>query len=424
VKRELAHHVVRFLSLSPERSHSVRWDRFRSRDWQRTLPWLHENGLALYFRQRLKDSNREAAVPDLVWSNLERNFAANRKRITSLANRFERLNREFERAGVTYAAVKGFSLVPDFCPDSCLRPQSDFDYVIQEDSLLQAQRVLAGAGYSLKAQAARDYEFQLPGTEFVPTAESQYSSSAPHTVELHLSLWDSNARDIVLPEPAFSSARTVQREWQGLSFSALREEDLFLFLVMHIFYHISNYWLRISWLYEIAYFLQRRATDECFWAGVADSIGDDPQLREITGCVAELAARFFAAPLPDAIVGWQLRPAVKIWIERYSEIWAFGKNHVDDFSLLPTAKLTLFLLQQYAPDAKRFIRSRLFPATRLSSVASALKTKPSRLLDSQFRRRARILRRTFFHTAANFRFLCEAVRWQHLNRIRSYSPVA
>lgn len=422
MKPKLAQAVVDSLSFSSKEFGRVDFEQFSQRDWQRTLPWLHDNGLALYFLQKMKNANAAASlIPLPVLSSLEESFAANRQRTSRLATQFEHLNRNFDQAGVVHAAVKGLTLVPEFCPEPYLRHQSDFDYLVDDKSLPRACRALEHAGYALSMHSATDYVFRLPSERFVPTVYNQYSADAPHTVELHVSLWGSNAYDISMLEPRFCADRTLSYQRGGVTFRGLREEDLFLFQVAHAFYHISSYWLRLSWLYEIAYFLSRRATDTLLWVCVEQCMGDDPVLHEIVALVLTLATHFFAAPMPPRIEAWPLRPPVRLWIQRYSRVWAFGNNQIANLSVLPTAKLTLFLLQHYVPDARKFLWSRLVPSTRLATVGHTLRRNPERILDEQFRRRERLIRRAIFHLTANLRYLCERPRWGRLNKLAARS---
>jgi putative nucleotidyltransferase-like protein len=416
VKHKLAQSVVDFLSFSEEVSDRACFRQYSDRDWQRTLPWVHETGLALYFLQKLKDTNTIATLPSQTLFHLEKSFQANLRRLFRLLSQFDLLNRKFEAAGIVYAAVKGFSLIPEFCPNPHLRQQSDFDYVITDESLPGARRVLEHAGYAIRTHSSNDYLFCLPTARFLPMVHNQYSADAPCPVELHLSLWDSNARDICLAEPTFNANHTVHRQYRELTFRGLADEIQFLFQVTHLFYHISNYWVRLSWLFEIAYFLKQRAADAPFWIRIEQHIGDDPVLQEIVALIAILAQQFFAGPLPLSLESWTVRPAVRIWVQRYACAWAFGNNQVHNLSFFPTAKLTLFLLQHYVPDQRHFIWSRMFPSQRLTQVARSLKANPSRILDEQFRGRERLVRRILFHLAANLRYVCEQPRWRYLNK--------
>ncbi len=71
VKPKLAQAVVDSLSFSNEEFGRVDFEQFSQRDWQRTLPWLHDNGIALYFLQKLKNANAGSAIALPVLACLE-----------------------------------------------------------------------------------------------------------------------------------------------------------------------------------------------------------------------------------------------------------------------------------------------------------------------------------------------------------------
>src|SRR5580698_7778257 len=52
-------------------------------------------------------------LPPPVVARFERKFADNRRRVDQLADQFDSLNQRFNRAGVNYAVIKGFALVPE-----------------------------------------------------------------------------------------------------------------------------------------------------------------------------------------------------------------------------------------------------------------------------------------------------------------------
>ena len=187
-------------------------------------------------------------------------------------------------------------------------------------------------------------------------------------------------------------------------------------------------WVRMSWLYEIGYFLSRRATDSPLWGRIERRVGDDRQLREMVVVIAELAAQFFRAPLPCTLRIWakDLRPAVRIWIQSYARTWIFGENRVDQFSLLPSAKLVLFLHQQYASDTgarRRLVWAQLLPSTRLYRIARSIRSQPSTIISARWRQRERVFRRFFFHVTAGLRYVWEIPRWRRFCKAAA-SPLA
>jgi hypothetical protein len=427
VRRKLAESVVDFLSFSGnpvDRLDALTG--FHRRDWEQTLIWLHDAGLALYFLQELKNSNAAGILPRLILSRLEENLAANQRRVAFMARQFDFLNQEFNAAGVRYAAVKGFSLVPQFCPNASLRHQGDLDYLVDRQSLPLAQRVLQEVGYSLRKYSANELVYMTPSAGLPPPDDEQYDAHAPYAVELRLAFWDNEMHGVPLREPEFSVDNVRTHRWQGLVFRALPEEDVFLLQVIHAFNHILTGWVRVSWLYEIGYFLNQRSTDTLLWERIEHRIGRDPLLREIVVVVAELSVHLFQAPFPSTstIRAEELRPAVRIWIQNYSRSWVFAKNQAAQISLFSVAKLILFLHQQFLPDAsarRHLTRSRMLPWKQFSRRVGSLTAKSSTNVGGRRRQIKRVLIRLIFHGTSGLRYLWEIPRWRRLIKAAAHS---
>jgi len=399
---------------------------FRQRDWKHALGWLDDAGLAFYFLQKIRDMNVTDSIPPWVVSRLEHNFTANRQRVGDMAQRFDSLNKQFNGAGVRYAVLKGLSLIPQFCPDACLRHQGDFDYLVDDKSLATAQRVVVEAGYIPKPSISKQGSiFLMPGTGNASRSAAQYSARSPHAVELHLDIWDGDLNRPRLPS-LFSVNRTRTHQWDGLTFPVLTDEDAFLLQVLHACHHLFSYWIRISCLLEIGFFLKRRASDTALWDGVAQRVGDNFVLRELVVVISELVAQVFAAPLPHLVRTWGngVRPVTRVWIENYAQDCALCELPAYEFRLLPKTKLILFLLQQYRDDmpaGKVLVRNRLIPSSRLGRIVSSVRNNPSLVLNRQWWKRQLLLRRVIFHALSGLRYLCEIPRWLWLNRDRAHS---
>lgn len=427
MKRAPAEDVVEFLSFSSDPSERAnQLGTFSVRQWEHVLEWLNDAGLTFYFLQKLKNTNTTGRVPSWAMSRLERSFAANQQRVCDMSAKFAFLNQRFNDAGVRYAVLKGISNIPEFCQEATLRYQADLDYLIDDQSLFTAQSVLLEAGYSLK----------LPHTNqefiFLPTESGEggrnsdpHSTGVPHAVELHLDVWDRGWYKLPPIPRLFFVERTEIHLSNGLAFPALADEDAFLLQVLHSYLHSVTFWVRMSWLFEIGYFLNRRASDTALWNRIEDRVGEDLVLREFVVIVTELASKLFAPRLPSLVCNWgrAIRPGPRIWIETYARHWAFSEAPIYRFSLFPRAKLALFLHQQYADpsDQNHSVRSRLLPSTRLSSVASAVRDKPSLLLQAGWWKRQLLIKRGLFHALAGLRYVCEMPRWLWLNRAATRS---
>jgi hypothetical protein len=420
VKRSPAEDIVSFLSfpgVSCDRIGAL--EKLTAPQWTHALQWLDDSGLAFYFLQKLKDTNATGVVPSAVLSRLERNFEANQLRVEDMSRRFSATNDRFNDAGIRYIAIKGFSLIPEFCPFAPLRHQGDLDYLVDGD-LHAARRVLVGAGYTPKESRSRKESiFISPGGEPSRGAE-QYSPQSRHAVELHADIWDASLHGVHIPS-LFSIERAKNFEWEGLAFPALADEDAFLLQVIHACHHFFTLWIRMSCLFEIAYFLNRRASDTKLWNRVEERAGDSVALRDFVVIVSEMAARLFAAPLPPLVQTWgaRLRPASRVWIEHYARRWAFCELPVYQFSLFPRSNFALFLRQQYQTSAHESVEDKYAPpSSRLARIASSIRTKPSLALNASWWKRQLLFRRSVFHALAGARYVYEIPRWRWLNRAK------
>jgi hypothetical protein len=429
VKRTRPEDIVAFMRFSGAEPNHPRFPDTSERNWTSLLRWLDDSGMAFYFLQRLQDEGAAESVPGWVLSQLKQDFLANQHRSDYLRQRFAFLNQAFGDAGLKYAVLKGFSHVPQFCPNAALRHQGDLDYLVDERSLPTAQRLLEAAGYRLKpAISDQEFVYLLAGVD----APSHGRCYAPefHAVELHLDVWDSDLNRLPMMDRLFSVERTAVRQIGELSFPALNEQDAFLLQVVHTCSHLFTYWIRMSCLYEIAYFLTRRASDVDFWNQVADKVGDNLVLQELTVVVSELVAKLFAAPLPQLIQEWgqAVRPAIRVWIDNYAQQCAFSDLPVHRFNPFPQSKLILFLHQQYEGlcTEQNLVRNQLIVPTRLVRMRRAVTEKPSLLLSRKWWKRQRVVRRGMFHALSGIRYAVEIPRWRWLNwkRARAVSSAS
>jgi hypothetical protein len=415
VKHTPVEDIVGFLSFSGD--HRDRLDaieKFTARQWKHVLQWLDDAGLAFYFLQRLKDTNATYVVPALPLSRLERNYASNQLRVDDMSHRFDSINYRFTDAGVHYTAIKGLSLVPQFCPYAPLRYQADFDYLVEEQSLPTACRVLIEAGYDSKdSRSSKESIFTIPGGQ-PSRGDQQYSPQAPHAVELHTEIWDGKMHRLPPIPNLFSVAQAKRHYWNGFTFPGQTDEDAFLLQVLHACRHLFTQWIRVSCLYEIAYFLHRRASDTELWSGIEQRAGDSAVLREFVVIVTELAARLFAAPLPELVQSWgaRIRRGPRTWVEHYGRDWALGRLPVYDFNLFPSSKLALFLYNEYksVPSAQEP------PPSDAPRIATSIPNTASPAVYRRWWKRQHLIRRASFYALAELRYICEIPRWRWLNR--------
>lgn len=419
MERELARAVLAPLQVSGCLNDVQAICRLKPGDWRRILSWFDDCGLALYYLRSLQNSGATGVLPPQVLAHLERSLAQNRMRWESIVEIFSCINEGFGQAGVRFAVMKGLSLVPDYCPDALLRAPTDFDYLVDEQSLPFALRVLENAGYQQQKGSDIEFKFRKRVSRMPRMSDSPYSATTYPLVELHLRFWKHAENNVPFAEPLFALEETTPHECWGLRFPVLNDCNAFLFQMIHIFQHTLDGWVKLCWLFEIGSFLSKRFNDSEFWRQVDGRIKAVPCLTEFAAIVVELARIVFSAPLPDVARNWVsgLRPSSRLWLDNYGEIFAFDDHPVSGGRFFPTGKLSLFLHQEYIPNVEirnEMIRRRLFPwkrPTRVAFPGEQEKASSAAAIQLQWRF---VLDRIIFHSGSTLRYLWEVPRWRKI----------
>jgi hypothetical protein len=387
------------------------------RDWKRALAWLHTSGLALYFRHRLRELGVEEELPSEVRARLSRNHTTHCLRVAAMRNEFNRLNRCFTDAGIRFAALKGFSLVPEYCADATLRTQYDFDYLVAPESEARAGQALRAAAYvgSSGGNAGPSLFFPADRPPRIPANDDElYSLALPPRVEVHTRLWETGPEEVHAPALEDALHRAQIRNWQGLSFPALADEDALAFQVLHALRHVFANWCRLSIVLEIAPFLERRSNDEAFWERFCQRADACPGLAKAAAVMFSLSAGLFGARIAPSLGHWMainLTPPLALWLERYGRDSALG-NFMGE-------KFNLFLHREFIADATmwRSVRRRkLVPLHAPSRAARASSPGWGTWLSAALRQAVHVTCRLRFHSLSAVRYAWELPRWDRLRR--------
>ena len=380
---------------------------FDYRAWAGICSWLDTSGLALYFLDRIRALGLEAVVPGAVLSRLSQNAADNRGKSRSMYEEFLRLNRLFQVEGLSYANLKGFSLVPDACPDAALRCQFDLDFYVKQSDLARCDKVLAGQSYLL-AGVGRDVREYRAGSNEIPSVRDLYKEKSQMSVEIHFASSSGEGGDALRDD---SLTRLQFIRCNGVDLPVLSDCDRFLGLALHLFKHIQSEWTRASWILEYARFIHFHRGDEGLWEEVGKRLRSDSEAMIAVGAATLLADRSFRiSPLPDALAATivELPKSVSLWMERYGDRVLFAE--------FPGTKLYL-LLQGVLSSAKdkqsHARRQRLFPLHLPPRIAIGSD-------DGSFFSRWKKLRseagylvfRLRFHVAQGLSYMIEAPRWK------------
>jgi len=416
MNRQLAHSIIACLHPSGSPGPEVqKLSRFGPGEWERTLPWLDLSGLALYFWDNIRWAEAGAKLPTFVMEQLAIRFSDNCRRVDGIAKEFFNFHRLFKNEGIRDAALKGFTKVPDYCPDANLRTQFDHDFLVEPESLQLAESGLRSVGYvRKKSQEIHPHVYIPAGVPEWPRERPAnfYSARMARPIELHIKLWESESNGISFRLPGDFLDRAGSRTWGGRSFSALCDEDALLFEILHTFRHLLGNWCRLSLLFEMACLLTRRAGDARFWQRFGERIERLPRVPQAAGVVFALAARVFRCDIPDAaqvLAINSLTPPQKLWVERYG-----SKLAIDNFR---KTKLVLFLHREFIDDPASWAtlsRGRFVPRWRhaiavLRSAARSLGDWPYGL-----RRVAHVISRIHHHVSSSLGYAVEISRWRRL----------
>ena len=405
MNRQLSTAVLTSFRDADPAQHRQQLSRFSVRQWQHNFSWLDASGVALYFLDRLRSLTAEDAIPNSVLTQLEQRHADNEQRTTVLFEEFARINTAFRTAGIKYANLKGFTLVPGYCPDPSLRCQMDFDFLMGERHAQQCRDLLVSLGYSLMASNAQVMEFKSHAGS-VPHVKDLYKAKPQHSVEVHLC--DDSRFEFQSGLLENSVAVTVD----GAAYPALAAEDMFLSQASHIFRHIRSEWTRVSWLLELRNFVLSRREDAAFWREVRARATEAPGAAIAIGAALSLAEKAFGNFVPDELRDWTVAtlPAlVARWITRFGD-----EVLLADF---PGSKLYLILERELddSQQTSKKIRRRLLPLrgpARVTTAAAVGVGERFKALGFQWRY---FFFRLRFHVAQAPRYLWEAWLWNGLS---------
>ena len=374
-------------------------------EWKGLLFWLDTSGLALYFFDRLEKLNLLATLPTHVRERLKQNLADNTERIEGMIGESVRIQSRFQSAGLSYAAMKGFSLWPISVPKLELRSQLDLDFLVAEEGATEARRILEGFGYRLNAIAGEGgTTWEFVSDEFCPSSlKYLYKSGVRRSTDLHL--------DISCSGRESRLSRTQTLPFRGIDMHVLSPRDLFLGQGLHVYQHVCCEFIRAAHLIEFYRHIVSRRRDDVFWSGLRAQVENDKETCVRLGMVVLLISRVMGPFAPDGLTRWtvdELPATAHLWADRYAHRIALAS--------FPGSKLYLLLREEMKPmglAAKRTLRQSLVPRTMPRAIQHAVSGETVLDRMNRYYRQLRFIAfRSRFHLLEGIRFLIESIFWR------------
>ena len=378
------------------------------REWRGLLRWLDYSGLALYFLDRIAELDRCYLLPASASEHLRRNLADNAERTRVMFTESAAIQQEFQRAGLSFAALKGLSLWPFAVPKPELRSQFDLDFLVAGRCALEARRILEQRGYRLYAISGRSWEFKLnerPGL----TLKDLYKPMPSHAVELHL-----------VPGAAAHSSPLDRVEFRplfGMEMPVLAPVDLFLGQALHLCKHLCGEFSRASHMLEFRRHVLARSDDDDFWSDLRSTAEVNQRAVLGLGVVTLLITNLMGDFAPETLTRWTVRrlpPPVRLWVEMYGSRAVLGS--------FPGTKLYLLLqreMQSAGIPARRSPIKSLLPSRLPPPVIKPFPNEAMSVRISRYRMQIElVLLRLRFHLVEGLRYAWESYRWkQQRNRL-------
>lgn len=381
------------------------------RGMRRFLRWLDESGLALHLLTRIRRSGEAENLPSSFVCQLERRLQSNRSRGHAMLAEQGKIGNALTEAGVPHAFLKGFTLIPDFCPAIELRHQADFDILISSEFIDTARRTMHECGYLAESSfATGELQFSQLGQKPASVNEDIYTPEFRHEVDVHRAIWDDLAH-VELTAPTDYLGRVTFRELHGVRFACLSLDDSFIVQILHGFRHLLGSWLRVAWLFEIHTFLVRYCENAALWLAIKIRVGGEPAVRDAFGLMLRLTNCLFASPIPKLMRDWcieSLPDALNQWVSTFGMRWAL--------SGISGSKLSLFAHREFIHNARSrrsYLWRRILPFGGKPTIGRIEASDFRTAAWAQLAQGAFLAKRALFHAGSLGSLAVDAVRWSH-----------
>jgi hypothetical protein len=224
----------------------------------------------------------------------------NRLRIDIQLEELRLVSEALQAANIPFAVRKGFALTPTFCADHHLRHQVDIDLVIDEANIAPTLEVLASLDYRTDHIDKGEYLLLADSAATPPPPDDIYAIRE-RRIELHSVFWDALAGS-ASPQARLSQIRLEEHRVGGVEFTVLPREITAVGQLLHVVKHLQAGWLRLSWLWELHWFITQTRPSEEFWREVLILAQLSRVQERGVATVFLLLERVFGTELPATIL--------------------------------------------------------------------------------------------------------------------------
>ena len=402
--------VLSALGFAPSSAEQL--ERLSDIQWLEAIEFSDRSGLTLLLAARRREN-----LPESIRRRTDSNFEANSRRIEKLKREYFEIAARFESLGICHILLKGFLQAPHFVPSPLLRAQYDLDLLCSPESVHRARQALLELGFEsmsgdtgLRADhlpaMARKTGWLWKGDYFDP--------EMPPVVELHFRLWDPATERFQVEGTEQFPARSAPQILDRQPVPGFCIADQLGYSALHALRHLLRGDLKACHVYELAFFMEKRRTDDAFWRGWADL--HSPALRGFQAISLVLAHRWFGSALPDAVrVEAEKLPApLRRWLQQYA-----GSPILSRFQANKDELWLHLAMLSGAGNKMSVLRRRLLPLNLPGEVEAVFVPEQKMTYRLRLLKRIRygrfVLSRILFHARSLASILIGAFRWRRWN---------
>jgi hypothetical protein len=384
--------------------------------WEIYLKKLDSAGMIFHFLLKLRQRGDFDKIPDRVQVRLTKNLQDQTDRHVLISREFLEWNRLLQEEKIRYICLKGLTVFPDFVDDSIHHIQSDHDFLVHPVDLKRANAAFLGLGFE-----ALDSHSGL-SVDHLPTLIKSsgwqwkgnfYDPEIPRAIELHFRLWDAEFEGISINSLEGVWQDLIVREVSGIRIPVLSRQDALTYAVMHAFRHLLRNDLRLSHLYELAFFLNRSATDISFWNTFGEKLKQCATSLKVAAAMFQLARHCFepeVSPFVHELVARHLTLASQLWIKKYGRREALSSYRQSKSGLFLQITFASTRREGWSKIRKKLLPQHLPPKYLGIKIPEGQKTTLQRSREA-FHFLGQICKRSIFHACSLLVFVIRLPLW-------------